>query len=70
MTDILDAEELFKLASQKSKEGRTNLAATISDLFLEGGRILTERERALMFDILHKIIVDVERAIRKKLSEV
>lgn len=69
MTGTIEAEELFRLASQKSKEGRSSLAETISDLFLEGGRVLTERERILMFDILHKIIVDVEQSVRKTLSE-
>ena len=69
MTGTIEAEELFRLASQKSKEGRTGLAQTISDLFMEGGRVLTERERVLMFDILHKIISDVEKSVRKSLSE-
>ena len=69
MTGIFEAEELFKLASKKSKEGRTGLAKTISDMFLEGGKVLTERERVLMFDILHKIIADVEQSVRKTLSE-
>ncbi len=69
MMGTIEAEELFRLASQKSKEGRTNLAETISDLFLEGGKVLTERERVLMFDILHKIIADVEKSVRQNLSE-
>ena len=69
MSGTIEAEELFRLASQKSREGRSGLAETIADLFLEGGRVLTERERILMFDILHKIIIDVEKSVRKTLSE-
>ena len=64
----IDIEELFRLARQKSVEGRTALAETVSDLFASESRVLTARERALMFDILHRIIRDVEMSVRKRVS--
>ena len=65
----IDAQHLMELARRKTTEGRASLAATVADFFGEGGDVLTERERSLMFDILHKVIVDVEMSVRKGLSE-
>ncbi len=59
----------MELARRKTAEGRTSLAATVADFFGEGGDVLSDRERSLMFDILHKVIVDVEMSVRKTLSE-
>jgi len=64
-----DAQNLMELARRKTTEGRTSLAATVADLFGEEGDVLSDRERSLMFDILHKVIVDVEMSVRKGLSE-
>ena len=65
----IDAQNLMELAHRKTTEGRTSLASTVADFFGEGGDVLSDRERALMFDILHKVIVDVEMSVRKGLSE-
>jgi len=65
----IDAQHLMELARRKTAEGRTSLSATVADLFGEGGDVLSDRERSLMFDILHKVIVDVEMSVRKGLSE-
>lgn len=51
-----DGEYLLSLARDKSGKRRKLLAETISDLFSGKGHVLTERERALMFDILHKMV--------------
>ena len=64
----VDIEELYQLARQKSAEGRTALAETVSDLFATESRVLTAHERALMFDILHRIIRDVEMSVRRRVS--
>lgn len=64
----IEIEELFRLARQKSVEGRTALAETVSDLFASESRVLTARERAIMYDILHRIIRDVEMSVRKRIS--
>jgi uncharacterized protein (DUF2336 family) len=64
-----DAKELFRLARAKSAEGRKALSAAISDLFTGTPGALTERERALMFDILHKLVFDAEMEVRRSVSE-
>jgi uncharacterized protein (DUF2336 family) len=64
----IDTDELFRLARQKSVESRTALARTVSEFFSSETVTLTERERALMYDILHRVIRDVEMAVRKQIS--
>lgn len=64
-----DLESLIDLARQKSKAGRRALFATVRDLFFEDGSTLTDRERALMGEILRKLVADVERSVRKELAE-
>jgi uncharacterized protein (DUF2336 family) len=65
----IDSEYLFELARHKSSAERTRLAETVSDLFEERKEALSDRERSLMFDILHAVIHDVETSVRKTLSE-
>jgi uncharacterized protein (DUF2336 family) len=60
---------LLDLALDKSLESRRALTATIGDLFTKREKVLTERERALMSDILRKLIHDCEMAVRRDLSE-
>ncbi len=66
--NTINIEELYTLARQKSIDGRTALAETVTDLFSSESKILTARERAIMFDILHSIIRDVEMSVRKRIS--
>ena len=61
--------ELLELARGKSSEARSRLVENITDLFLSDDGRLTEHERALMSDILTKLIAQVETNIRKELSE-
>ena len=65
---MLGIDELMSIARKKSVEGRTRLAEVVTDLFLDEGD-LTDVERALMFDILHKLVREVELSMRKTLSE-
>lgn len=67
MADI-DCNHLLSLAHRRTTSGRTVLAEAIMDLFTGKESLLTSRERTLMFDILHKIIFDVEMAVRRALS--
>ena len=60
---------LLDLALDKSLEGRRALTATIGDLFNKQDQVLSERERALMTDILRKLIHDCEVVVRRDLSE-
>ncbi len=64
-----DLNTLLDLARQKSRAGRQAVFATVKDLFFQSEGTLSDRERALMGDILHKLVVDVERSLRKDLSE-
>lgn len=66
--DRIDSEYLYGLARDKSVAGRMALAETISDLFLQRGCTLTERERALMFSILRQMIHDAEMSVRRAVS--
>jgi len=63
-----DANYLLDLARKKSSDSRTELAATISDLFSEDSKVLSDRERALMYEIIHHIVKDAEMEIRKVIS--
>ncbi len=65
----IDGEFLLSLARDKSGKRRQLLAETISDLFTGKDRVLSERERSLMFDILHKMVHNAEMAIRRIIAE-
>lgn len=65
----IDGKFLMNLARDKSGERRQLLAGTISDLFTGKERVLTDRERALMFDILRKMLHSAEMAVRRIVSE-
>lgn len=65
---VIDCDHLLSLAHSRTTSGRTALAETIMDLFAGKEGVLSDRERTLMFDILHKVIFDVEMAVRQALS--
>ncbi|TVR99618.1 MAG: DUF2336 domain-containing protein [Rhodospirillales bacterium] len=60
--------QLLDLARSRSPEGRRAIAETISALFGEEDATLSERERTLMFDILHRIVADLEATVCETLS--
>ncbi|GHF25063.1 hypothetical protein GCM10017044_19800 [Kordiimonas sediminis] len=62
-------KELLILAQSKSSESRSRLVENITDLFLSDQGRLSEHERALMSDILSKLIGQVEADIRRELAE-
>lgn len=64
-----DVTYLLRLARDKSIDGRKQLVAIVSDLFFDKGTALTAHERALMTDILKKLINDVAVPVRKALAE-
>lgn len=69
LSDAMSSDELFALARDKSAAGRRRLFENMRDLFLEGGRSLSERECTLMADILRNLVHDVEMSLRKMLAE-
>ncbi|MGH6933547.1 MAG: DUF2336 domain-containing protein [Dongiaceae bacterium] len=64
-----DFKYLIGLARDKSVEGRKRLVAVVSDIFFANQAILTEYERALITDILHKLIQDLSGPVRDTLIE-
>ncbi|GIK97453.1 MAG: hypothetical protein BroJett029_16620 [Alphaproteobacteria bacterium] len=64
-----DVTYLLRLARDKSIDSRKQLVAIVSDLFFDKGTALTAHERALMTDILKKLINDVAVPVRKALAE-
>jgi len=63
-----DKDRMYRLAEQKTRSGRRDLAETIADLFYAGPSALSVSERTLIFDILRRVIRDAELAVRRKLS--
>jgi uncharacterized protein (DUF2336 family) len=66
--NVLDVDALLRLARDRSAAARSDLVEIISDLFFDQDRILSERERATMSDILRQLIHDVEISVRKHLA--
>ncbi len=64
----IDSNSLYRLAREKSAEERAALAEAMADLFHERRQRLTDREWALMTDILHRVVLDVEASIRRNIS--
>ena len=64
-----DVRKLLDLAHDRTTLGRSQLVSAIGDLMGDRGRILTLQERALINDILKKLIQDVARTVRKALAE-
>lgn len=66
--EAIDMRSLLELASDSSAEARKTLVGVISDLFTQKGESLSERERALMTEILRKLISEFELAVRCELA--
>jgi hypothetical protein len=60
--------DLIAAARGHSRESRSLLAQRINEICLMSGRKLSPREAALLFDILEKLILEVELSVRKQLS--
>ena len=66
--DKTETSDLLRLAQDCSVRGKTVLLENISEFFLTDEDRLSDRERALMHDILRKLIRDVETPIRRELA--
>jgi uncharacterized protein (DUF2336 family) len=64
-----DVRNLFNLAHDRTTVGRSQLVSAIGEMMGDRGRVLTLHERALINDILKKLIQDVARPVRKALAE-
>ena len=68
MTESPQVSELLEMARDKSVGARMRLVDKIGDVFSERATHLSEREHALMTDILEKLIKDFEMTVRRELS--
>jgi len=66
--NVHDVDALLRLARDQSAAARRELVEIIGDLFFDKDRVLNERERAAMSDILRQLIHDVEISVRKHLA--
>lgn len=64
-----DIESLIALAEDRSESARKTLVDNISDLFLNEEGRLNDHERALMLDIIAKLLGSIEAEIRRQLSD-
>ena len=68
MTESQQVRDLLDMARDKSVGARMRLVDKIGDVFSERETVLSERERALMTDILEKLIRDFEMTVRRELA--
>ncbi|WP_374367073.1 DUF2336 domain-containing protein [Dongia sp.] len=66
--DGIDKEQLLALARSRSDASRAELFAVMGDLFHARNDILNAQERALMLDILEKLLAEVAREVRHRLA--
>jgi uncharacterized protein (DUF2336 family) len=64
-----NVQSLLALAREKSEQARSHLFEVMGDLFMDQSRTLTTQERSLMVDILEKLITEVSRDMRVRLSQ-
>jgi uncharacterized protein (DUF2336 family) len=64
-----DIRFLVGLARDKSVEGRKRLVAVVNDIFFSDHSTLTDYERALITDILHRLIGDLIEPVRQALAD-
>lgn len=65
----VDISNLMSLARDRSAQGHVTLVEKLVDLCADRDENLSDREQALMSDILSKLISDMELTVRKVLSE-
>ena len=68
MTESQQVRDLLVMARDKSVGARMRLVDKIGDVFSERETVLSARERALMTEILEKLIRDFEMTVRRELA--
>lgn len=66
--EALDVRHLLMLARERSESARSHLFEVMGDLFSQQSVLLSAQERALMLDILEKLIREVSKDVRAKLA--
>jgi uncharacterized protein (DUF2336 family) len=65
----IDVQALLGLAAGRSGAARAQLANAVTDLFLPAAQRLTDQQRALMTDVLGRLLGTVEMEVRRHLVE-
>ncbi|MEM6682582.1 MAG: DUF2336 domain-containing protein [Pseudomonadota bacterium] len=65
----INVSALLNLAKNRSKSARSELVTNIQDFFLKDESRLSERERAIMSDILTKLVHEIEMDVRVALAK-
>lgn len=65
----INVSALLNLAKNRTKAARSELVGSIQDFFLKEESRLSERERAIMSDILIKLVHDIEMDVRVELAK-
>ncbi len=69
MEQKAELTKLLDLARDKSQGGRSTLVTAIKDLYADQDRILTQKERSIMVDIMQGLITNVAVSVRQSLAE-
>lgn len=67
--EVGNLDSLLALARDRTRAGRETLASAVGDLFGAESGTLNESEQAIMYDILSKLVRDVETTVRQKLAQ-
>lgn len=67
--DFSDTQRLARLAENPEGTSREDIYLAVASLFRSQGEALSERERALMLEILQRLTLDIEMAVRIGLAE-
>lgn len=65
----IDVQALLGLAAGRSGAARAQLANAVTDLFLPAAQRLTDQQRALMTDVLGRLLGTVEMEVRRHLVD-
>ncbi len=66
---VRELKSLVDLARDKSKQSRSILVAAINDLYSDEEQLLSDNDRAIMLDIIRRLIHEVETSVRRTLAE-
>lgn len=64
-----DIQKLLALAATRSTSARNELASSMVDFFIDPADRLTDQQRALMNEVLSKLVVNVEMDVRRNLAD-
>lgn len=70
MSNTIDSAYLLELARDRSSQRRQELVSTIADIFSANTKVLSDQERAIMLDILQRLVGDAERTVRKAIADI